>query len=98
MVSRVWVFTLNNPTPDDFNTLDVLFADPTVLDLVVGLEVGEGGTEHFQGFIKFASPKRLRAVSGLLSRAHIEICKDGSIGHQRAKARITEHYRFLIPF
>lgn len=65
-------FTLNNPTimMDDFimiisNNLEVEY-------LVIGEEVGESGTRHFQGFIMLKKKTRFKKIHDTLFHAHIE--------------------------
>lgn len=72
MQSQRWCFTLNNWEPQDVERLRGLAA--TVRYLVFGREVGAGGTPHLQGFICFATRKRLRGVKDLLAndRYHLE--------------------------
>ncbi len=43
--------------------------------LVYGFEKGESGTPHLQGYVTFEKPIYFTAVSKLLPRAHIEVCK-----------------------
>jgi len=67
---RTWCFTLNNPGATCTDTLSTLLDFPRYL--VYQLEVGEQGTEHFQGYVEFSKPKRLTALKKLLPRAHWE--------------------------
>lgn len=46
-----------------------------VNSIIVGKEVGENGTPHLQGFIKFKKPMRLTSVKKILDRAHWEPAK-----------------------
>lgn len=64
---RSWVFTLNNPTTlIDFEEFeDVRYA-------VYQHEIGESGTEHFQGYVEFTKPQRLTGVRRILDQAHWE--------------------------
>lgn len=67
-----YVFTLNNYTESeekDVQAIDAVF-------LLYGREVGESGTPHLQGFIKFRNARSFNAVRKLLPRAHVEICKN----------------------
>lgn len=67
--SRSWVFTINNYTRDD---VDIL----TGIDcqyLVYGIERGQSGTPHLQGFIHFTNAKTRSAVSSLVPRAFLAI-------------------------
>lgn len=73
--SNRWVFTLNNYTEEDvikFDGLDVVY-------LVYGKEVGESGTPHLQGFIVFASRKRLSSVKCVHDKAHWEVARGSSV-------------------
>lgn len=67
-----YVFTLNNYTAEDelyLQGLECRF-------LVYGREVGESGTPHLQGFIKFKNQRSFNAVRKLLPRAHVEVCRN----------------------
>jgi len=70
--SRSYVFTLNNYSQieeQQVQNVDCVF-------LLYGKEVGASGTPHLQGFIKFKSQRSFNAVSKLLPRAHVEVCRD----------------------
>lgn len=66
--SRGWCFTLNNYSDKDeisIKTIECKY-------LIVGHEVGEGGTKHLQGYIEFENPQRLGGLKKLLEKAHWE--------------------------
>lgn len=69
--STRWVFTLNNPTDDDWES----FCDWDCVYLVVGRERGESGTEHAQGFVIWRKNKTLFACKKEEPRAHWEIAR-----------------------
>lgn len=69
-----WVFTLNNYSADEHESLKTV---PTVY-AVIGQEVGESGTPHLQGFFIFSSNKRLAALRRINSRAHWELARGTS--------------------
>lgn len=58
IMSKKWVFTLNNYTSDELEQLEQLFEG--LEKWVIGEEVGEGGTPHLQGAI--VSPLRIRPI------------------------------------
>lgn len=66
-----WCFTLNNPTTNDEDQLDTDLVDY----VVVGEEVGENGTPHFQGYVCFKKKYLFTSVKKLLPRAHWEPMK-----------------------
>lgn len=68
--AKNWCLTLNNP---DKPCLD--FNAETMNYMICGLEVGEQGTEHIQGYIQFKKPKRLAQVKKLYPRAHLEVAR-----------------------
>lgn len=72
--SKRWVFTLNNPTEEEYNHIVGLEHNY----IVVGKEVGSEGTPHLQGFVIFTTNKRLSAVKKLIPRAHLEIARGTS--------------------
>lgn len=64
-----WCFTINNFTlePAFHASMDYL---------VYGIERGESGTPHLQGYVRFKCRKALATVKSLLdSRAHLEKAK-----------------------
>lgn len=66
--SKNWCFTLNNPAPD-YHDLDLLKGYDYC---IIGEEVGEDGTPHYQGFVQMPTRKELTAMKRLLPRAHLE--------------------------
>lgn len=67
--AKCWCFTLNNYSDVDYERIKVIDCEY----LVCGKEVGENGTPHLQGFIKFKSRKRMQQVkSAIGSNPHVE--------------------------
>lgn len=68
---RSWCYTLNNPTEEEINSLKAL--DPEkVACHVFAHEVGEQGTPHLQGYLRFKKPCRLSWWKNQLPRVHVE--------------------------
>lgn len=72
-----WCFTLNNYDDEDvrkLNELGTRLQESNITGLVYGLEVGESGTPHIQGFISFEKKQTLSGVKRVISsRIHGEI-------------------------
>lgn len=67
--AKRWVFTLNNPEEGEI-------LDPDLVDYsIVGDEVGEEGTRHFQGFAIFKKQQRISSLKKILPRAHWEVAR-----------------------
>lgn len=66
---RSWVYTLNNYTEDDVERLRSLDCQAHF----AGHEVGESGTPHLQGYIRFAEPKRFSWWKNQFPRCHVEL-------------------------
>nr|WEY37187.1 replication-associated protein [Circovirus ialtag] len=67
-----WCFTLNNPTEEEKDQIKSI-EEAKVKYLIVGCEVGAGGTPHLQGFINLRAKVRLQGLKQLLGpRAHCE--------------------------
>lgn len=77
---RRWVFTLNNPTNQERESLIALFNDESQTKYaIIGNEVGATGTPHIQGFVVFGRQHRLRGVKLLLgNRVHAELARGTS--------------------
>lgn len=71
--SRNFVFTINNPTGGD--DLEIELLKEHVKYFIYGRERGELGTPHYQGYVQFPHPVSCSRLSGLLSRAHVEIAR-----------------------
>lgn len=65
---KSFCFTFNNYTPED----EVRIQGIECVYIVYGREVGESGTPHLQGYIRFLSQKAFNVVRRLLSPAHVE--------------------------
>ncbi len=67
IVSRSWVFTLNNPGgPLDFDPFD------RIRYAIYQRESGARNTEHYQGYIELSSPATLRFMQRVIPGAHFE--------------------------
>lgn len=75
MRARRWCFTLNNPTAEE--KASIAEFGPNAKYLVVGREVGEGGTPHLQGYVEFANYTSLAVLKQVLgtNRLHAEIAR-----------------------
>lgn len=67
---RDYVFTINNPTGWDDAEIDACAKEAKYL--CYGIEVGEEGTKHYQGFVMFHNARSLNSIKRLLTRAHLE--------------------------
>lgn len=67
-VSKTWCYTFNNPTDGDIARLK----EYEVSVHVAGMERGDSGTPHLQGFITWRRAYRLAALKKLEPRAHWE--------------------------
>lgn len=72
-----WCFTLNNYTEDEVQQLEALANErPGIEYIVIGVEEGEQGTPHLQGFVSFAKRTANTKVKKILGRrCHIERAK-----------------------
>lgn len=76
--SYSWVFTTNN-----FTELDISRTNATeCLYLIYGVETGESGTPHLQGYVRFKSQVRFNTVRELFPTSHIEIAKGDTKSNQ----------------
>lgn len=73
-MSKNWVFTINNPRKN-WHDLDKIIGYKY---MVVGEEVGEDGTPHYQGMVLMQVRKRLTSMKKLLPRAHLEVMQGSS--------------------
>ncbi len=68
-MSKHWCFTINNPKASD-KVCPLQFEY-----LIIGIEVGEEGTPHWQGYCAFKTRRRLTGAKKVWPRAHLEIKK-----------------------
>lgn len=69
-IGRSWCYTLNNPTESEIEYIKTL--DNCAVH-VAAHEVGESGTPHIQGYIRFHKPQKLSWWKRRLPRAHCEL-------------------------
>lgn len=70
-----WSITLNNPTKEDYDSIESLKALPWCKVWEGQLEQPEGGTLHIQARLK-TERMRWGKIKELLPRAHIEVAKN----------------------
>lgn len=75
--AKNWCFTINNYEENGQELLLQRGAETeSVLYLVAGKEVGEGGTPHIQGYVQFSKRLTLSTVKRLVGeRAHCEVSR-----------------------
>ncbi len=73
--SKHWVFTINNPTDADALTPNQL---GQISYLIIGKEVGDEGTPHWQGYVVFINRKRRTGVARFFPRGRLAI-KEGTV-------------------
>lgn len=75
--SNSWCFTLNNYTPTDVEKLLALDGNVDIPHIIFGREVGDNGTPHLQGYIRFAKKKRIGGVKRIVGdNAHVEVARN----------------------
>ncbi|AXH76208.1 MAG: putative viral replication protein [Atripovirus timinis] len=75
--SKVWCFTLNNPTDDITDRVRAFGESPGVEYLIFGKEVGDSGTPHLQGFIKYKERQRMSGVKiDIGANCHVEVARN----------------------
>lgn len=80
--AKRWCFTLNNYTDEDINCVREAFNNENCVFAVVGIEVGENGTPHLQGFIHLRNKKTFRSLKSILPSAHIELARGTDVENQ----------------
>jgi len=73
-MAKNWCFTLNNYSSEDEVLVNALYPEKGSY-VVVGLEIGDSGTPHLQGYVQLVKKARLTALKKLLPRAHWEMSK-----------------------
>lgn len=68
---RDYCYTLNNYTDDELVQLRIIGCEYHVM----GKEVGEKGTPHIQGYIRFRNARSFNAVRKLIDRWHLIECR-----------------------
>lgn len=86
-MSKYWCFTINNPSEKEWEELTSLKCTYVVL----GIEKGESGTKHIQGYIEFEVKKKMQTVKKLMKRAHLENRK-GSAQQASDYCKKDEYY------
>ncbi len=74
---KAWCFTLNNYSDFTLERLRCFGASPNCAYLLFGKEVGENGTPHLQGFVKYTSRQRMAGVKiDIGENCHVEIARN----------------------
>lgn len=70
MQGKNWCFTINNPEEEcaGWNAEHMHF-------MICGIEVGENGTKHIQGYVQMKKKHRLTKMKTFFPRAHLEVAR-----------------------
>lgn len=68
--AKHWCFTINNPVDDD-NKIPLNEVDY----IVVGREIGDNETPHWQGYVCFKKQKLFSTIKKWIPRAHMEVMR-----------------------
>lgn len=82
---RAWCFTFNNYSNQELQDLKDYFEIDTETQFVLGKEIGENGTPHIQGCVRFKSARTFQSMKKLMPKCHIEICKNWNASVQYCK-------------
>lgn len=66
---RAYVFTLNNYTEEELDSIKELKYNY----IIIGDEIGENGTPHLQGYVNFSSSTSFNTIKKACPRGHIEV-------------------------
>ena len=80
--AKRWCFTLNNYTDEDVNHIKEVFHSQNCVFAVVGIEIGENGTPHLQGFVHLRNKKTFKSLKLILPSAHIELARGTDVENQ----------------
>lgn len=69
-----WCFTLNNYTEEEYSSI-VLKCNELCEKWIIGKEIGESGTPHLQGFLRFKTKKRPLGVFNFTKSIHWETAR-----------------------
>jgi len=72
-----WIFTLNNPTLEDYSIIQDNIKHAQFHSIILGIEIGKANTPHLQGFVQFREAKNIHQIKRkfLGRRAHLQHCK-----------------------
>lgn len=68
---RKYIFTLNNWSQEEYEYI-VKCLTLKHGEFIIGEEIGENGTPHLQGFVKFKNAIQFNTIKQIMPRAHIE--------------------------
>lgn len=82
--AKRWCFTLNNYTQQELEHLSTELTDVRCEYAIAGLEKGENGTPHVQGFVHFKEKKRFTQVKKIVGdRCHLQIARGSNADNKR---------------
>lgn len=97
---RNWVFTINNPQQSETELLEYLKTLSHIKYVAFGREIGDGteenpnGTEHYQGYIEFSTPKWWSVIKGYFSEPNVK--PNAHIDFRKGTRKQAHDYVFKI--
>lgn len=89
--SQRFAFTINNYSDEELALCRTVVQNTDVSYICFGLEIGESGTPHIQGYLELTKKKRASTVNRLLgNRAHLEVAKGSADDNQKYTSKTRE--------
>ena len=92
-LARRYCCTLNNYTEIQYHTL-IHYLQPLCKYLIIGREVGESGTPHFQIYFNLMNKKRPNSIKDICNRLHIEIARGSEKQNKMYCKKDKNYYEF----
>lgn len=70
--NQFWLFTLNNPLPEEVSALREFVKTPLVRYAIWQSEVGQNGTPHLQGYFELRRARAFGTLHRMFPRLHLE--------------------------
>lgn len=87
--SKYWCFTLNNYIKDDIDIICTICAENIGIEYIFQEEIGEKGTPHLQGYIKFNKRARPKTYFHYNDKIHWEKCRNPKASIEYCKKEDT---------
>ena len=95
--STKWCFTINNYSDSDTFAVRHMCSRPNIKYGIFGFEVGESGTKHIQGYVRFQSSTSFDCMRKKLIRANLQVANGTDLQNQTYCSKDGDHTEYGEP-